>query len=435
MRLEAWRSWWSERGTVERIAVGLWALATIVCCGRALFWPHVHSVYHIFSDAGRVWRSGLDLYHTGASEPFRYSPIVAAVFAPFSMLPDHVGGILWRLLGLGVFLGALAWWARRVSDGRLPVRRWAWLLILILPLSVGTINNGQSNLLLIGLVLAACAAATAKRWNISSACITTAFLFKVYPLAIGLLLLIAYPRRYWWRLPMAIAAGLALPFLLQQPAYVVGEYAGWLRHLQDNDRQLLDTAQWYRDFRQLWSLWVAPMDYRVYQLIEILAGAVMAVSCLRLMRNRVVDDRFHVYLFSLGCCWMTVFGPATESATYVFLAPAAAWAVLRVCRDRASPIARLLILTGYALLVLAQTVDWFPFGRQVHSLGIQPFAGLLLLLGFVAIEWADENSQTPICDAGRSSDAKFRIALAAMPCGGQNKDGVYLGLASIPGVL
>jgi hypothetical protein len=387
MPLEGWRGRWMQRSRFERVAVFLWSLAIVVCAGRALVWPNRHSVFPIFSEAGRAWRATGDLYHAGASEPFRYSPFVAACFAPLSLLPDHLGGALWRLLGLGIYLGAFFWWLRRVSDRPLVPAHRALLFVLILPLSVGALNNGQSNLLLIGLVMAACSAALTGRWNLSCACIALAFLFKVYPIAIGLLLLLIYPRRYWWRLPAAIAVGLMLPFLMQNPYYVADQYAGWLEHLQDNDRQLLDPTQWYRDFRLLWSLGIAPMDYHVYQIIEIVAGAVVAAMCLIRLRVRGPDRPLHALLFSLGCCWMTVFGPATESVTYVFLAPAAAWGVLRVVCERPPWIGRFLIFTGYGLLVLCQIVDWFPFGRLAHSLGPQPVAGLLLAAGFITIEW------------------------------------------------
>src|ERR1700687_487661 len=180
MPLEGRRGWWRQRSRFERVAVFLWSLAIIVCVGRALIWPDRHSVYPIFSEAGRAWRATGDLYRAGAREPFRYSPLVAALFAPLSRLPDQLGGVLWRLLGLGIYLGAFFWWMRRISDGPLVPAHRALLLVLILPLSVGALNNGQSNLLLIGLLMAACSAAMTGRWNISCACIALAFLFKVY---------------------------------------------------------------------------------------------------------------------------------------------------------------------------------------------------------------------------------------------------------------
>jgi hypothetical protein len=387
MRLDPLRGWWLARSRFERVVAILWCVATIACCGRALIWPHCNSVYTNFSEAGRAWIAGGELYRTIADEPFRYAPIVAALLAPFSLLPDELGGVLWRLCGLGVYLGGAAWWMRRVSDAALLPRQRAVVFALMLPLSIGALNNGQSNLLLAGLVMASCSAATTSRWNLSSLCFVLAFLFKGYPLAIGLLLFLVYPRRFAWRLPAAIALGLLLPFVMRNPSYVADQYAGWWSRLQENDRQVLEPTLWYRDFRQLWSLWIAPLNYDAYQIIEVIAGAGVAALCWFRLRSRGPDRQFHVLLLSLGCCWMTVFGPATESVTYVLLAVPAAWAVLRVLRERPSWFGGSLVFSGYALLVLCQIVNWFPFGRMMHSIGPQPIAGLLLTAGFITIEW------------------------------------------------
>jgi hypothetical protein len=404
MLLDGLGGWWKSRSWFERGVACLWFSAIVVCCGRSLISPDRNTVYPIFAEAGRAWRATEDVYSTRASEAFRYGPLVAALFAPLSLLPDPVGGVLWRLLNIAVCLTAFAWWMRQVSPTLFVPGHWALAFLLILPLSLGALNNGQSNLLVMGLLLGASAAALTGRWNFSSLCIALAFVFKLYPLAMGLLLLLVHPRRYWWRLPAALAVGLLLPFLLRDPSYVAEQYGGWWARLQDNDRQVLGPMQAYRDFRQLWSLWITPLDYRAYQIIEVVAGVAVAALCLFRLRTRGPDCRLHGLLFSLACSWMTVFGPATESATYVFLAPAAAWAVLRVLRERPSRLGGCLIVSGYSLLVLCQIVNWFSFGRMMHSFGPQPIAGLLLTAGFITIEWttarAPANQATgPVCPA------------------------------------
>src|SRR5206468_3756597 len=101
---------------------------------------------------------------------------------PFSLLPDALGGVLWRLLGAGLFLGGFAWWARRVLPGRLSARETAALWLLLLPLCLHSLNNGQSNVHVIGLLLIAVAAAAERRWNLAAICVAVAFCFKVYPL-------------------------------------------------------------------------------------------------------------------------------------------------------------------------------------------------------------------------------------------------------------
>src|SRR5262249_22259618 len=86
-------------------------------------------------------------------------------------------------------------------------------------------------------------------------------------------------------------------------------------------------------------------------------------------------------LTGLACCWMTLFGSAAESATYVLLAPVAAWAV--VAPARVPVWVRAVLLGAYALLLAAQVSAWFPAGRQLQALGVQPLGALLLLAGLL----------------------------------------------------
>src|SRR5262249_340837 len=130
-----------------------WAVVLVVCCGRPLLTPRAHSVYWIFADAGRRWASGADLY-PASPDPFRYCPGIAALFVPFSLLPEGRGGGLWRALNAAVFLGGLAWFGRVCLGAawRPPLR--AVFALFTLPLAVSSCHNGQINPLMTGLMLA-----------------------------------------------------------------------------------------------------------------------------------------------------------------------------------------------------------------------------------------------------------------------------------------
>src|SRR5205823_1350752 len=125
--------------------------------------------YLTFANTARNWVAGKGLYrqcdNSGFFDDYRYSPVVACSLVPFSMLPDRVGSVAWRLVNLGVFLGALGWWGRRVLAPKPTGPQLAMLFLLVLPLSIGNVNNGQSNPLVLGLLLAAVAAVTDRRRN------------------------------------------------------------------------------------------------------------------------------------------------------------------------------------------------------------------------------------------------------------------------------
>ncbi len=372
------------------LALAAWVVVVLAICGRVLLASKPHGVYPIFAHAGAGWLAGEDLYSAPAPESgldqFRYSPAVAALLAPFSLLPDRVGGSLWRLLNAAVYLAAFAWWCAAVVPGgtRLTAARRAALWLLLVPLSVGSLNNGQSNPLVMGLLLAAVAGVARRRWNLAAACVAVAFLFKGYPLAVGLLLAAVYPRQFAPRLALALTAGLALPFLLQRPAYVLGEYEQWLRLVGGDDRKDRPVVNAYRDLWLLFRVAGVPPGKQAYLALQLLTAAGAAALC---VAGRVAcwpRRRLLTALLSLGVCWMLLCGPATESATYLMLAPVLAWAVVEGCSAGATWRSRWLPLASFGVLTLAQAAVWFPVGKPLHALGVQPLAALVLTAGLVA---------------------------------------------------
>jgi len=70
----------------------------------------------------------------------------------------------------------------------------------------------------------------------------------VYPLAVGLLLVLVYPRQLGWRLAVAVIAGLVVPFALQHPEYVARQYHDWIECVRVDDRSQWPLPDAYRDF-------------------------------------------------------------------------------------------------------------------------------------------------------------------------------------------
>jgi hypothetical protein len=379
-------------GRWERVALALWVAALIAVGARFAVAQHGHSVYPIFVGAARHWLAGADLYQPCA-EPYRYSPLVAVLLVPLSLLPDQLGEVLWRGLNVAIFLGALAWWCRAVLPRPLTGAQVALMFLLVLPLSIGNLHNGQSNTLVLGLILAAVAAlatpdesstGSRRRCALAGVCMALACLFKVYPIAVGLLLLAIHPRRFGRWLVPALAVGLLLPFLLQRPDYVAQQYAGWLHHMQANDRSVLPRELCYRDLQLLCRVCALPLSTLAYVEFQLLAAAAVAAVCVAARSLGCPQRPLLTLLTALSCCWMTVFGPATESATYILLAPTAAWAVLEAWLERRPLVVRGVLLAGYALLLAAQAANWLPDGRSLQALGPQPLAALLLLGGVLA---------------------------------------------------
>jgi hypothetical protein len=170
-----------------------------------------------------------------------------------------------------------------------------------------------------------------------------------------------------------IAAVLA-SFAFQTPGYVAEQYHDWFFHFFDNDRSDAAMRDWYRDLQILFRVYFWPLPPRVYYVGSAIVGLMMAlfVYC----RHRVSFDRRELFLFAaaLGGCWVTVFGPATESCTYLLLAPMLAIGLIRY-RNWSAKLAAL----AYGILAVTIGSALFPNNWKFQALGPQPIAALVFL--------------------------------------------------------
>jgi hypothetical protein len=313
------------------VAVAAWVVVVGAVCLRAGLRPRSRTLYTTWSQAGHDWLKGRDLYRNDweyHQDQFRYSPLVAVSMVPWVPLPEGLGGALWRLVNAAALLGGLVWWLR-AGLPRVPLQReQAAAFLLVLPLSLSSLNNGQPNPLIAGLLLMTAAAAARGRWNWAAALVVGATAWKVYPLAVGLLLAAAYPRRFAPRLALALAAWLALPFLFQHSHYVTGQYHLWLHRLGGDDRKGWPPHMAYRDLWHLLKVWHIPLTPRGYLLLQGAVAAGVAVLCAAGRWRGWGVTQVALAALALGSCWMTLVGPATEAATYILLAPVLAWAAL-----------------------------------------------------------------------------------------------------------
>jgi hypothetical protein len=364
--------------------LGGWIVLVALICIRVALWPARNTVYPIFSDAGHGWMHGSDLYdqhfwQLGIDE-YRYSPLVAALFVPLGLLPDGVGGVLWRLLNTAVFGAGVIAYGRSVfpGTGRIGLVGMTCVGWLLLPLAVPSLNNGQANPLVIGAILIAVAAAGRDRWNVAALALAVAILFKLYPLAVALLLLLVYPRRLGWRLGLLLALGMLLPFALQEPAYVFRQYTAWFEKLAREDRSGRLLPDMYRDFWLLLRWLQVPLPHRLYLPLQLAAAAgVAAMVLVGRLRHGAPADLLR-QLFDLGCCWMILFGPATENSTYILIAPTYALAVWEGFARRRPVWTRALLVAIVCIFVGSAVITALPGGRN-WAYPLNPLATLLLL--------------------------------------------------------
>lgn len=376
----------------------LWIALIMGVLIRSLLKPASGTVFPIFHTAGGRWLHAENLYSGGTD--YLYSPLVAALFSPLALLPLWLANILWRLTVVGTYLAAVRAWLRD-STSRIPAKNHATVFLILLPLSIGSINNAQSNPLVIALVMFALIAARASRWVFAALCIAVVTYLKIYPLAAGLLLAVLFPKQFSWRLGVALLAFGALSFVLQKPSYVLEQYHNWVATRSVDERHF-DVENRPRD---LWTLLYAcgiTLNLRLYFFAQILGGAAIAALCLFGRVKKWGTDRLLTIIFTLVPCWMLLLGPATESSTYIMLAPAISLAAVGAFSPPFPRWMRALVTTALTILIGgAAFIAFAGHRREPWSMSIQQIAAVLFAV--FAIAWVFRDSLWRDADMNRTA--------------------------------
>lgn len=375
---------WPSLATRWKItAVLVWIIGLTVISFLVAKPTKIGKLYPTFVHAGENFQAGQPLYLEilPQHDQYRYSPLAAATFIPWTYLPNVLGGILWRV-GQGVLLGlTLCWWSKQ-AEPKLP---WSGLLLLSLPIALGNLHNAQMNVLIVVCCLSALLFFQRNYLFLSALVLTYAISLKIYPLALAGLFCLIEPLRYSWRLLLSLLLAGTIPFLLQSNDYVLDQFRDWWERLGSDDRTAhpLNSSTAYHSFQTLLRLWGLPISLKTYRLLEVIAGGMFALGLIRVRMKKYPRNVQIHFAFFLGIIWMTLFGPATETATYAMLAPVVAHAVLTAwSRERLD---RLWLGTILGLMLAVPVTLWFPppMSGPVRSVSPQAHATLLLLGWYV----------------------------------------------------
>ena len=357
----------------------VWTAALLVVVVRTLLLTHRGTSFGTYNLAGLHWIHGENVYTQWMG--FVYSPIVAAFFAAFAFVPYVLGSVLWQLLNGAVLLGGLTAVLMVNLFPGINQRNFGISHLLLVPLAIGNIDIDQANPLVAGLLLLAIAAVRVERWNSAALCIAIATLFKLYPIAVGLLICVIAPRRFGWRLLVALLLLTIAPFLFQHWSYVSDQYHMWISTRTSEDRRNWPIEKLPLD---LWFLvhWFGhlPVTPTIYRLIQLGTAGALALFCAIQTSKGWAKYRVLAGLFCLASIWMTLCGPATESYTYVLLAAPTILALVQSYNARQPVWLRALVSAAFALQLLAVTrASFLPHFKPFWALSIQPFSALVFL--------------------------------------------------------
>jgi glycosyl transferase family 87 len=397
---------WEQHPIWNISAWVLWTAVVVALILRPLLLSHRGTSFDTYQLAGSHWLHGEDLYTQWMG--FVYSPVVGAFFAPFAWVPISLANVLWRLLNTALLLGGLAAFLKSALFADISKKHFGVLYLLLAPLAIGNIDISQANPLVEGLLLLAIAAVYSERWTGAAICVAIATAFKIYPIAVGLLICLIAPRRFSWRMLLALLLLLLIPFILQHWSYVWNQYHAWIATRTSDDRRQWPVEKLPLD---LWFLihwvWHISIDPKIYSLIQLGSAGALALFCAVKTLRGWPRNRILIGLFCFVSIWMTLCGPATESYTYLILAPAIVLALVQAFDGRQPVTLRVLVSAAYLLQLLAVTrASFLPHFKPFWALSILPFSALLFLA--YALLWLFNNSLWPVegMRIGRSVDRR-----------------------------
>jgi hypothetical protein len=351
-------------------ALLLWSVAVVVICLHIYQHPGSHSVFTGYLEAGEAWIHRGQIYGTPGT--FLYSPLIAALYSPFALISQNVSEVIWRLL-ISVALPLALWFnARTLFD--FSRNQFGGLLLLILPLTLSSINNGQANIVIIALFLVATGAALRSRWFTCALCASFAVYWKIYPIAFALLLTLIFPKKLAVPILFGLVGLFVVSLLLQRPSYVLQEYGNWFANLAADRRRAHAYYGRWRDFYLLLRLVGIPISAMWWRVVEVTAGIIAATICLVGTIRRWPAAVLLFGTMSLAIIWMLLFGPATEAATYVLIAVPSAYLLISGWCGPFRPAFQATSTITYVGFVIAHMLNsWFHVKENVYLIhAIQP---------------------------------------------------------------
>ncbi len=326
MEMKLPQTW--TRPTWLRIALNAWLVLAVAASVKTVIEPRQHTVYTAFSQAGRDWWSGHSLY---VGRSYYYSPTFALFMAPFSVWPDWFGGVLWNFASVGLLVWSLRTFFRDVLAFRgapmLPPDAEGAFHLLVLIGTVRSVWSGQSNAILIALVLFAAAAVVRRRWWKSAALLAAPVYVKIWPIVAAGLFSVQWPKRLALRVSICILALGSLPLLTKGATAVVDSYKEWHDCLVDRQATIMRYPG-YRDAWTIWEQFASPVNPRAYAVLQAAGGLAVLAWSAWLRRQKYSLRQLAIYTIAAWSAWQLLLGPGTERLTYNIIAPALAWAVL-----------------------------------------------------------------------------------------------------------
>ena len=349
--------------TNPRTLFGLWTLLAVVA-GLTKMAPHRHNNFLIFR--GVFWHtiqklSLYDFYPTEYNDHNHYGPIFSLVIAPFAVVPDAIGLLLWLVvLALGMYYAV-----RRLplEEGRQIFLYWFCAHELLTALQMQ-----QFNIAIAAIIIGSFAAIEKGREVTAAFLIVLGTFVKLYGV-VGLAFFFFVKRKprfilalIGWSFVCFVA-----PMLISSPEYVVGQYVEWYERLAAKNGE--NTFSLMQNISLLGMIRKISGSASYSDLLVILPGlALFGLPYLRFGQYRHLAFRYAI--LSSVLLFVVLFSTGSESSTYIIpFAGIALWYATSPWKRSGWDVA--LLVFAFVLSSLSPS-DLFP--RSLREAYVLPYA-------------------------------------------------------------
>lgn len=264
--------------------------------------------FRIFASSFAHLLKGIDLYGLFPEEHFdhfKYTPTFALLMGPWAVLPLSFGGVLWNFLS-ALLLG---WGITRLSLSDELKRN---LMLIALPEYIGSLQNFQSNVLLVGLFLACFHFLERKRWFYAALALGLAGHIKIFALALTALgFCYSKPLRFVGYLVVVLVVLTLAPAVWVGWEGLLDQYQNFYG-LQSGDVKFLE-----QDFYSLMHLIEGLFQISGVNLIVQAVGALVTLGLFLGIRASGWGYPDRCRAVALLLIWMVFFNHRAESPTFV----------------------------------------------------------------------------------------------------------------------
>jgi hypothetical protein len=296
----------------------LWILIAVICWIHPYLY-HQGNNYKIFVGVYQHLINLKNLYIEYPGEygdTNHYGPLFGIVIAPFAILPDILGGLLWNIFNAIALLFA-------VYKLPLDLQKKNNILLFSAISFAQSQHEIQSNALIAALIILSFVYTIEKKEGLATLLIISGALIKLYPIiGIAFFLFSSNKKRFFFGLVIWSALLISLPALMSSVDFVLQSYVDWFHSLR-NKNELNVALTSTQDYSIMGLFRHIFQNSEISNIPFLVFGAtIFGISLLQFRQYSKRKDNIDLvrYKLNLLCSALLIvvlFSTGTESQTYI----------------------------------------------------------------------------------------------------------------------